>query len=133
MHMHMSTGKRMTIALFALAAMALVTSGWALDPRAVEGPEAKSETKEPAKPPESTPSQVPETQQEPPGQTQPAPAPSPEEKERQAQEEAKARKRAEVEAAAEAEEAGANAKAPKRFIPSTPTKADSSVTFPVDI
>lgn len=130
----MSTGRRIATALFALAATSVVISGWALDPRAVEGVEVKRETKEPPKPPESTPPQVPEPQQPPPAQTEPAPTPSEKEKaEQQAKDEAKAKDRAEAEAAAEAEEQGADSRAPKRFIPTTRSKADNSATFPVDI
>lgn len=128
----MSTGKRTTTALLALTAMSLAVYGWAIDPRAAEGP-APKQTQEPAKPPESTPSQVPEAQQQPPAQTEPKPTPSPEEQQQQARKDAEAKKRAEAEAQAEAEEAKANAKAPKRFIPTTRSQADSSATFPVDI
>lgn len=132
----MSTDRKVAGALLALTTLALGASGWALEP----SPEAKAEAaktkaEEPGKPPESTPSQVPDAQQQPPGETQPASTQSAEdaEKERQAAEQAKAKQRAEAEAAADAEEARANAKAPKRFIPSTRSTADKSVTFPVDI
>lgn len=54
-------------------------------------------------------------------------------KEPTAEERARAEQQAANEAAAAAEDAAAAARAPKRFIPTQRSEADSSATFPVDI